>query len=292
MKTAIVVDSTGSLSNDLLNEPYIYQVNLNVTFSDGEIYTDSSSETKAKEFFQKLANSKAIPKTSQPEPGQFIEVLEDIKQKGYENVLFIHLSSALSGTLQTAKMLAKEYENDFNSYFVDSTGTSFVIESLVEQALILLERGTAMEEVVEKLEWVAKESDIYLVVEDLSYLVKGGRISKGSSMIGNFLNIKPILLVPEEGNIELFEKVRTTKRALKRMNEVLIEKMEKYDGKAKIAFAHANAEKQVLKQIGKLQTKYPDTMYRSGFLTVIIGAHVGEGAIGCAVIPLVTEMND
>lgn len=292
MKTAIVVDSTGSLSNDLLNEPYIYQVNLNVTFSDGEIYTDSSSETKAKEFFQKLANSKAIPKTSQPEPGQFIEVLEDIKQKGYENVLFIHLSSALSGTLQTAKMLAKEYENDFNSYFVDSTGTSFVIESLVEQALILLERGTAMEEVVEKLEWVAKESDIYLVVEDLSYLVKGGRISKGSSMIGNFLNIKPILLIPEEGNIELFEKVRTTKRALKRMNEVLIEKMEKYDGKAKIAFAHANAEKQVLKQIGKLQTKYPDTMYRSGFLTVIIGAHVGEGAIGCAVIPLVTEMND
>lgn len=292
MKTAIVVDSTGSLSNDLLNEPYIYQVNLNVTFSDGEIYTDSSSETKAKEFFQKLANSKAIPKTSQPEPGQFIEVLEDIKQKGYENVLFIHLSSALSGTLQTAKMLAKEYENDFNSYFVDSTGASFVIESLVEQALILLERGTAMEEVVEKLEWVAKESDIYLVVEDLSYLVKGGRISKGSSMIGNFLNIKPILLIPEEGNIELFEKVRTTKRALKRMNEVLIEKMEKYDGKAKIAFAHANAEKQVLNQIGKLQTKYPDTMYRSGFLTVIIGAHVGEGAIGCAVIPLVTEMND
>lgn len=291
MNTAIVVDSTGSLSNDLLNEPYIYQVNLNVTFSDGEIYTDSSSETKAKEFFQKLANSKALPKTSQPEPGQFIEVLDDIKQKGYENVLFIHLSSALSGTLQTAKMLAKEYKNDFNSYFVDSTGTSFVIESLVEQALILLERGTAMEDVVEKLEWVAKESDIYLVVEDLSYLVKGGRISKGSSMIGNFLNIKPILLVPEEGNIELFEKVRTTKRALKRMNEVLIEKMEKYDGKAKIAFAHANAEKQVLKQIGKLQTKYPDTMYRSGFLTVIIGAHVGEGAIGCAVIPLVTEMN-
>lgn len=289
MNTAILVDSTGSLSNELLKEPYIYQVNLSATFSDGDTYTDTNSETKSIEFFNKISTASEIPSTSQPEPAQFIEALDDIKQQGFDNVLFIHLASALSGTFQTARMISKEYENDFNSYFVDSKGSSFVIEDLVEQALVLLDRGLSLDTIVEKLQWVSDNTDIYLMVEDINYLVKGGRLSKGESLLGNLLSIKPILIINDQGKIEPLEKVRTTNRALKHMNSLVDKQMQRFDGKAKIIFAHANREEKVLKQISSLQAKYPETIYRTGFLTVIIGAHVGEGAIGTAVIPSVLD---
>lgn len=287
--TAIVVDSTGSLSNELLNEPYIYQVTLNAVFPDGDVYTDTNSETKSIEFYNRMSSGSDLPKTSQPEPAQFIEVFNDIKKHGYENVIFIHLSSAISGTFQTAQMLAQDYEEDFNSYFIDSKGTSLVMENLVEQALVLLDKNVDLDTITEKLQWVADEAIIYLMVENLNTLAKGGRLSKSESLVGNLLSIKPILIVDERGTIEPFEKVRTSKRALKRMNELLDARMKKYNSNAKIFFAHANNEKKVLKQINKLQVTYPDTMYRVAFLTMIIGAHVGEGAIGTAVVPDVTD---
>lgn len=289
MNTAIIVDSTGSLNAELLKEPYIYQVNLTVTFADGETNTDTNNEEDSAAFYQKLNKIDVLPKTSQPDPAQFIEALDDIKAKGFDNVLFIHLASALSGTFQTAQMLAKEYEDDFKSYFIDSKGASFLLENLVEQGLGLFEQNLPIETIVEKLQWVADNTDIFLMVEDLKYLFKGGRLSKGESLVGNLLNIKPILVIGSDGRIEMYEKVRTTKRALKRMNEIAEEYMTKFDNKAQIIFAHANREKTVLKQIGKLQTIFPNATYRQGFLTIIIGSHVGEGAVGFGVIPYVQD---
>lgn len=289
MNTAIIVDSTGSLNAELLKEPYIYQVNLTVTFADGETDTDTNNEEDSAAFYQKLNKIDVLPKTSQPDPAQFIEALDDIKAKGFDNVLFIHLASALSGTFQTAQMLAKEYEDDFKSYFIDSKGASFLLENLVEQGLGLFEQNLPIETIVEKLQWVADNTDIFLMVEDLKYLFKGGRLSKGESLVGNLLNIKPILVIGSDGRIEMYEKVRTTKRALKRMNEIAEEYMTKFDNKAQIIFAHANREKTVLKQIGKLQTIFPNATYRQGFLTIIIGSHVGEGAVGFGVIPYVQD---
>lgn len=287
--TAIVVDSTGSLSNELLKEPYIYQVNLTATFADGTIFTDTNDETKAIEFLNKMNSSSELPKTSQPEPAQFVEVLDDIKKQGYENVLFIHLASAISGTFQTAQMIAKDYADDFNSYFIDSKSSSFVIEDLAEQALVLLDKGVPLNTIVEKLQWAADQADVFLMVENLNNLAKGGRLSKGEALVGNLLSIKPILIINKDGYIEPYEKVRTTNRALKRMNKLIDQQMKRFDSNAKIIFSHANCEKRALKQVKALQATYPDTTYRVGFITMIISAHVGEGALGVSVVPNVTH---
>lgn len=285
MKTAFLVDSTGTLSTDLLNHENVFQVTLSSTFPDGTSYTDTRDDKKTIEFYKKMSASKELPKTSQPEPAQFIEAFDQIKAAGFDNVIVVVLSSQISGTFQTAQMIAQDYEDDFDTYFIDSKGASLVIESIVEQGLTLMDHGLDIETVCEKLRWVADESDIFLMVEDLKNLSKGGRLSKGESLVGNLLNIKPILIIDSEGLVKPYEKVRTTKRALKRLNELIDEKMQKYDNNAKICFAHANEEAKVMKQIEKLQVKYPETIFRADFLSIIIGTHTGEGAVGFGVIP-------
>lgn len=289
MNTAFVVDSTGTLSQDLLDQDNIYELTLSTTFPDGTTYTDTRDDKKTIEFYETMTASKDLPTTSQPSPQQYTEILDDIKAKGYEHVIFILLSSKISGALQSAKVVAEDYADDFHTYFIDSKGTSLLIENLVEQGMTLLDEGLDHQTVCDKLRWVAEQTDIFVVVEDLKNLVKGGRLSKGESLMGNLLRIKPILIIDKNGEVKPYEKVRTLNKALKRMEDIVDEKMKLFDDKAKICFAHANREKKVAKEIEKLQVKYPNTSFRSDFLTVILGTHSGEGAIGVGVIPYASK---
>lgn len=287
MKVAFIVDSTGSLSEELLNHPDIYQVNLTVTFADGEVFTDTNDESKTRRFYNRMEESDTLPTTSQPEPGQYVILLDQLIQKKYDCAIFVHLSSQLSGTMQTAQLVAEEYKDQIHSYFVDSKGTSFVIENIVLQGQQLIKNGLPLGKVVEKLQWVANNSYIYVMIENLSNLVKGGRLSKGSAVLGNLLNVKPILIIDEKGKVEVFEKVRTTKRVYKRWLKLVEEAYEKYNGKIDIAFAHGEAEEDILSVKNQIQTKYPELNYRYGYLTPILGTHGGKGAKGIGIIPIV-----
>jgi len=287
MSTAIIVDSTATLSDELLNHPDVYQVVLKVTFPDGEVFTDTNDERLTKKFYNRMVESDTIPMTSQPEPGQYIKVMDELVKKDYDNVLFIHLSSKLSGTMQTARMVANQYKDKINSYFVDSKGTSFVIENLLLQGQRLLKAGNDLDTTVEKLQWAADRAFIYVMLEDLDNLVKGGRLSKGSALVGGLLNIKPILIIDESGEVKVFEKIRTTKRAYKRYYELIDEAYEKYDGKIDIIFAHGNEENELEKVLNNVKEKYPELNYRFGFLTPILGTHGGQGAKGLGIVPIV-----
>jgi len=287
MSTAIIVDSTATLSDELLNHPDVYQVVLKVTFPDGEVFTDTNDERLTKKFYNRMVESDTIPTTSQPEPGQYIKIMDELVKKDYDNVLFIHLSSKLSGTMQTARMVANQYKDKINSYFVDSKGTSFVIENLLLQGQRLLKAGNDLNTIVEKLQWAADHAFIYVMLEDLDNLVKGGRLSKGSALVGSLLNIKPILIIDESGEVKVFEKVRTTKRVYKRYYELIDEAYEKYDGKIDIIFAHGNEENELEKVLNNVKEKYPKLNYRFGFLTPILGTHGGQGAKGLGIVPLV-----
>jgi len=287
MSTAIIVDSTATLSDELLNHPDVYQVVLKVTFPDGEVFTDTNDERLTKKFYNRMVESDTIPTTSQPEPGQYIKIMDELVKKDYDNVLFIHLSSKLSGTMQTARMVANQYKDKINSYFVDSKGTSFVIENLLLQGQRLLKAGNDLDTTVEKLQWAADRAFIYVMLEDLDNLVKGGRLSKGSALVGGLLNIKPILIIDESGEVKVFEKIRTTKRAYKRYYELIDEAYEKYDGKIDIIFAHGNEENELEKVLNNVKEKYPELNYRFGFLTPILGTHGGQGAKGLGIVPIV-----
>ena len=283
MKSAILVDSTSTLTDELLNNPDIYQVNLQVTSPDGTVFTDTSDKSNIIEFYNKLQSSDDLPTTSQPEPGQFIEQLTKIKEQGYDQVFFIHLSKELSGTMQTAQMMAKEFEDDFDSCFIDSQSTSVIMKELVEKCLVLLEKGYDADTIVEKLNWVAEETKVFVAIENLENLIKGGRLSRTSGMIGNLLKIKPILLLDK--TVEVYEKVRTSKRMIKRMRELIDEEYERFNGDCDFFFAHGNVEDEILDLMNQVKEKYPEQKYYQDLLTPILGTHGGTGCKGIAVIP-------
>ena len=106
MKTAIIIDSTAYANETIRNHPDVYELFLTVTFEDGTHFLDSSDIAVQEEFYIKLQESEQLPKTSQPAPGKYIELIENIIDKGYDQLLCIHLSQTFSGTYQTAKMLA------------------------------------------------------------------------------------------------------------------------------------------------------------------------------------------
>ena len=223
MKTAIIIDSTAYANEAIRNHPDIYELFLTTTFEDGTQFVDSSDIKVQKEFYEKLQSSNHLPKTSQPAPGEYIKLIEEIIEKGYDQLLCIHLSQTFSGTYQTAKMLTDEYKDQINAHVIDSKGVSLIIGGLVEQALDMIEKDLPFKEICEKTEWSAKRATIYLTVSDLDNLAKSGRANKAVAKIGGLLKIRPLLCVNGKGEVELLEKIRTDKKVNRRLSEIALE---------------------------------------------------------------------
>ena len=193
MKAAVIVDSTAYLSEALAQHPDVYQVALSVNFSDGSVMKDTSDLQLLNEFYTRLKSESQLPTTSQPQPGDYLALLDQLVAAGYDTVYAIHLSSEISGTYQTARMLLCEYEDKLDAYAVDSGSSCMVMEILVKETLGWIDQGLSAEEVGRRLEWSARHSDVYLMVGDLNNLVKGGRLSASSAILGNILQIRPLL---------------------------------------------------------------------------------------------------
>lgn len=291
MKSAIVVDSTASLSEELKNHPDIYQIDLLVTYSDGEVIKDTTDAAVLKGFYERMTHEKELPTTSQPEPIHLYRVMEKIIEKDYDSVYCIHLSDKISGTFKTSRMITNEFRDAINVYMVDSKGTSFIIESMVKQALTMIEAGLEGEEIQRQLEWVADRAKIYVMFETLSNLVKGGRVSSISGFIGSALKIKPIVYF-DKGEVKVFEKVRTTKRVIKRWQELVKEAVKDYPNGIEIVFAHGDAEEEILSIKEMIQDEFPDISFRVGYLTPVLGVHGGKGCKGIGIIPLAKSYSE
>lgn len=291
MKSAIVVDSTASLSEELKNHPDIYQIDLLVTYSDDEVIKDTKDAAVLKGFYERMTHEKELPTTSQPEPIHLYRVMEKIIEKDYDSVYCIHLSDKISGTFKTSRMITNEFRDAINVYMVDSKGTSFIIESMVKQALTMIEAGLEGEEIQRQLEWVADRAKIYVMFETLSNLVKGGRVSSISGFIGSALKIKPIVYF-DKGEVKVFEKVRTTKRVIKRWQELVREAVKDYPNGIEIVFAHGDAEEEILSIKEMIQDEFPDISFRVGYLTPVLGVHGGKGCKGIGIIPLAKSYSE
>lgn len=286
MKTAIIIDSTAYASEEIINHPDVYELKMTARFEDGVEFSDSSDPIIQGEFYAKLKESKSLPKTSQPAPGKYIELVEEIIEKGYEQLICIHISQPFSGVYQTAKMITADYVDQITSRVVDSKGTSLVIEYLVIQALEMLEKGLELQEIAEKLEWVATESTIYLTMDDLENVVKGGRLSPNKAKIGNMLKIKPLLYVDENGEVQLLDTIRTDKRMNRRLAQLAQEAVAAYPNGIMLGFAHAIDEERMAASIEEVSKAVPNNTYQTATLGPVIGTHTGAGTIGMGTIPI------
>lgn len=286
MKTAIIIDSTAYAGKEILNHPDVYEVKFTTTFENGYECIDSSDIEDLESFYRKLEKCSALPTTSQPSPGKYIELVEEIIEKEYDQIICIHLSAGLSGACQTASMIAANYENEIDIEVIDSKGASVVIEGLIIQALEMLEGELDFDEICRKLTWVADNSMIYLTVSDLDNLVKGGRLNAGAAKIGDILKIQPLLCIGQDGKIQLKEKIRTDKRMNHRLAQIAEKAVTDYPNGIMLGFAHAMDEQRMAAAIEAVTKLVSHEKAIEGNLGPVIGTHTGIGAIGMGIIPM------
>lgn len=285
MKTALIVDSVGYLSDELNSLTNVYTIDLTVNFSDGTVINDTCAPAQLKSFYDRLSKENQLPTTSQPQVGKYYELLNQLVAEGYQTVFCIHLSAGISGTYQTAVMVTSEYQDKIQAYCIDSKGASVTMEGLVRAALKMIDQGEDSSLIANKLNWLANESRIYLMVEDLTNLVKGGRLSATSALLGGVLQIRPLLYFDQAGKIVLFEKIRTNKRVFKRWSELVQEAIEKYPKGISIAFAHADVYDEIKKVEMQIVAEHPGITSSVSALGPVVGTHTGRGTKGIAIIP-------
>lgn len=286
MKTAFIIDSTAYASEKILAHPDVYELQLVSRFDDGVEFIDSTDPSVQAEFYQKLKESKSLPVTSQPSPGKYIELVEEIIAAGYDQLICIHISAAFSGAYQTARMITADYADEIDSIVIDSKGVSLVMEYMLIQAMEMLEKDLTLPVIEEKLNWVARESVVYLTVSDLEYVVAGGRIGPAKAKLGNLLKIKPLLNMDENGEVQLLDKIRTDKRINHRFAQIAEETIHEYPHGVMLGFAHALDDQRMSAAIHEVEKALPNLDYQTATLGPVIGTHTGAGTIGMGTIPI------
>lgn len=275
MKTAVVTDSTAFFSERIKDHPDLFIVPIPVIL-DGKIY-DEGIDIDSGGFFELLKNSKKFPSTSQPAIGAVLEMYQDLAQQGYERVISIHLSSGISGFVNNLIAMAPGIkEIDVRPF--DSKITSMPMGHMVETTLVMLAEDKSIEEIFEKLSFIRDNTEAFLIVDDLNNLVRGGRLNNGAAIIGSLLKIKPILKF-DDGKIVLSEKIRTTKKALHRAEDLMERRNKKTKDDLKYFIIHANSPAVAELEKTEMAERIPEIDIEIGHIGPVVGTHIGEKAI-------------
>ncbi|WP_166627269.1 DegV family protein [Jeotgalicoccus sp. S0W5] len=277
MKVAVVVDSTSYLPTNILEKYDIYTIPLNVIIND-EVYKENEIDNSW--YYEQMAGSDELPTTSQPSIGDYILLLESLYRDGYTDVLSFHLSKEISGTYQSAISASTSVEG-INVHVVDSQLSCAPLGFL---ALYAAQNKNVkpLEALLDDLEDMRQKENLnaYFLVDNLTNLQKGGRLSNAQAMIGGLLKIKPILEFID-GKIVAVEKIRTQKKAMSKIEAKLAEDFQVHKGKKITAcLIHANAPSLAESYIEELREKFEDVTFILQEFGPVIGTHLGEGAIG------------
>ena len=265
MKLAVISDSSAYFKPKVLEKENLFILDIPV-FINGETYVEGKNLT-AEEFYQKMALSAELPKTSQPSIAELEDLLSTLAGNGYTHVLGLFLSSGISGFYQNIQFLKDEFPQ-LEIAFPDSKITSAPLGIMVQSALNWAEAGLDFNEILRRINVQIDGTSAFIMVDDLNHL----------------LSIKPILYFNHHGVIEVFEKIRTEKKATKRLIELVEERTS--SGKYEIIVIHANAvdKAETLRQ-SLLESNISAEISLATFGSVI-GTHLGEGSIALGYIPL------
>ena len=282
MKLAVITDSSAYLSADTLQREDLFVLDIPVNI-DGEEYVEGINLT-AEEFYQKMAQASELPKTSQPSIAKLDEILTSLKEQGYTHALGLFLSSGISGFYQNIQYMIDEYEG-LTIAFPDTLITSAPLGIMVESVFNWRDQGDDFASIQDKLAIQISRTSAFIMVDDLDHLVKGGRLSNGAAILGNLLSIKPILYFNDQGVIEVYEKVRTEKKATKRLIEIIKEATT--SGQYRVIVIHGNA----LEKAEELRQHLLDSGVGSDVSLAtfgsVIGTHLGAGSIALGYIPVI-----
>ena len=282
MKLAVITDSSAYLSAETLQREDLYVLDIPVNI-DGEEYVEGINLT-AEEFYQKMAQASELPKTSQPSIAKLDEILTSLKEQGYTHALGLFLSSGISGFYQNIQYMIDEYEG-LTIAFPDTLITSAPLGIMVESVFNWRDQGDDFASIQDKLAIQISRTSAFIMVDDLDHLVKGGRLSNGAAILGNLLSIKPILYFNDQGVIEVYEKVRTEKKATKRLIEIIKETTA--SGQYRVIVIHGNASEKAEELRQHLLDSGVGTDISLATFGSVIGTHLGAGSIALGYIPVI-----
>ena len=281
-KIKIITDSNSGILQDEAKALGIFAIPMPITIN-GEEYEEEISMTQDK-FYELLKNNAQVS-TSQPSPG-YLQELWDGFLKEYDEIVYIPMSSGLSGTCGNAKRLAEEYNGKVQ--VVDNKRISVTQKESVFEAVELAKQGKNAKEIREYLEETANKASIYICVDTLKYLKKGGRISATAAALGAMLRIKPILS-SRGGNFEKFAVAMSMGQAKRRMflqikSELEGEFKAEYEaGKMQLYVAHTQNYEEALKFRDEIERELPNVKIRFvDPLSLSVSCHIGPGALAIA----------
>lgn len=281
MRTAIVADSNSGIFEAEGKALGIYILPMPVII-DGKEYFEGVNLTH-NDFYQSMVKNKQVS-TTQPTPGNVLALWDEVLSDGFDELVYIPMSSGLSNSCQTALMLAEDYNGKVQ--VVDNHRISVTQRSSVMDALMLAQTGYTAAEIKTRLEQAAYDSIIYVGVETLEFLKRGGRVTAAGAAMGAVLNIKPLLIIQGE-RLDAYAKVRGTKNCKKREIEAMQKSAEAFHQKGQEirvgvagSFLHEEEDREWLEMV---KAAFPGEEVYYDRLTFSIGCHVGPGAFGMGI---------
>jgi|SRR5690625_3863698 len=277
MKIAVMSDSTSYIPRDLREKYDIHIVPLSVVFGTESYQEDIDITTE--EFYKKLREINTLPTTSQPSVGAFVDLYKVLVNDDYDAVITVHLSSKISGTYQAA-LAAGEMVEDLEVYAFDSELSALPQGIFALEAAKMAQSNLSPKEIINRLNKLKENMKAYFMVDDLTNLQRGGRLSGAQALVGSLLKIKPILHFVD-GEIVPYEKIRTRKKAINKIVDMLEEDVGKGTVE-RVVFIHANDESSAKQLESEFKERNPNIETVISYFGPVIGTHLGEGAIGIA----------
>ena len=286
-KIAIMTDSNSGITQDESKELGVYVLPMPF-YIDGKMYYEDIDLTQ-EEFYEKLKQDCEI-KTSMPLVGDVTDRWEELL-KEYDEIVYIPMSSGLSSSCETAYMLSQDY--DGRVQVVNNQRISVTQRQSVMDAKQLSEQGKSAAEIKQILEDVKSESSIYIMLDTLYYLKKGGRITPAAAALGTLLKLKPVLQIQGD-KLDAFAKARTAKQGknimIETMKKDFEERFESPDGKKmhlEIAYSDDKEAAEAFKE--EVQKAFPDNEIVMNPLSLSVSCHIGPGAIAIACSKAIDE---
>ena len=276
-KIAVVTDSNSGITQEKGKELGVHVIPMPF-YIDGELFLEDITLTQ-EAFYEKLASDCEIS-TSQPAPGEVMEFWDKLL-KEYDEIVHIPMSSGLSSTCETAIMLSKDYDGKVE--LVNNQRISVTQKTSVLDAVRLAKAGKSALEIKESLEAEKLEASIYITVDTLKYLKKGGRITPAAAAIGTVLNLKPVLQIQGE-KLDAFAKVRGWKQAKKTMLDAMEKDLlHRFGGKKmSLLAAYTCSAEEAKSWKEELEDRFPNYTIDMDPLSLSVACHIGPGALAVA----------
>ena len=278
---AVLADSCNDIPQELLEKYQIYTLPLMINYKDAS-YRDRVDITP-EQVEERLQEE--IPKTSLPLPETIVETFAKIKADGFDQVIVSAISSGLSGTYQTIKLLAEDIP-DMRIAVIDTLNIAIASGFVALYAAEQIEAGLPFDEVVTKTQAAVKKSTILFGVGTLEYLMKGGRIGKVSGILGSALNIKPIISCNEDGIYYTVAKVRGRKQSIQKLIDMTREKLGQHKNYY-LSICHGDDYEEMLLMKEQLKDLVAGAkIYAEGQISPVLGVHTGPGLLGVGIMVL------